>query len=102
MITIKTFLALLFVSGLLVLAPTGCKTSDATETAVPAPARTLVNSSLIGQYSVSQLKSRYTGSSALFQIFIRYGIKAYRLEYNTTNTDGKPIKASGALLIPDV
>lgn len=102
MIVIKSLFALLFISGLLVLAPTSCKTSDATETAMPVPARTLVNSSLLGEYSVSQLKSRYTGSSSLFQIFIRYGIKAYRLEYTTTNTDGKPIKASGALLIPDV
>ncbi|GAB3558075.1 alpha/beta hydrolase family protein [Spirosoma fluminis] len=102
MITIKSLFALIFIGSLLVIAPSGCQTSEPTETVAPTPVRTLVNSSLIGEYSISQLKSRYTGASSLFQVFIRYGIKAYRLEYTTTNTDGKTVKASGALLIPDV
>ncbi len=88
------------VSGLLI-APTGCSKTDSTDVSVQAPTRTLVNSSLIGQYSAAQLRSRYTGVSAVFQLFIRYGVKAYRLDYPTTNTDGKAIRASGALLIPD-
>lgn len=101
MITIKTLFVLLLMGGLLLVAPTGCSETETTSVAVQAPARTLVNSSLIGQYSRSQLQSRYTGASTLFKYLINYGIRVYRLEYNTTNTDGKPIRASGALLIPD-
>ncbi|QJW92238.1 prolyl oligopeptidase family serine peptidase [Spirosoma taeanense] len=87
---------------MLLVAPTGCQQVASSDPTTPAPARTLVNSSLIGEYSTEQLRGRFTGSSSLFQFFIRYGVKAYRLEYNTTNTDGKTIKASGALLVPNV
>ncbi|MFD2572944.1 alpha/beta hydrolase family protein [Spirosoma soli] len=100
MITIKSLFALFFIGGLLVLTPTGCKTGDNTSVEAPTPARTLVNGSLVNEYSVSQLKSRYSGVSALFQVLIVNPIKVYRLEYMTTNTDGKTVKASGALLVP--
>lgn len=88
--------------GLLLVAPAGCSEVESTDAAVQAPARTLVSGSLIGQYSKAQLQSRYTGVSAVFQLLIRYGVRAYRIEYNTTNTDGKAIRASGALIVPDV
>jgi len=104
MVTLKSVLTLMLLGVMLVSAPTGCQTTDRTDPVVPnpPPARTLVSSSLIGEYSVSQLQSRFSGGNALFKAFIVHGIKAYRLEYQTTNTDGKPITASGALLIPDV
>jgi len=87
-------------SSLLMVAPTGCRTSADADPAASAPARTLVSSSLITEITAAQLRSRYTGTSAVLQFFIRYGVKAYRLDYNTTNTDGTKIKASGAVLIP--
>ena len=85
---------------MLLVMPTSCKQSNDKESVTPVPSRTLVSSSLIGEYSAAQLRSRYTGVNAALQLFILHGIKAYRLEYTTTNTDGKTIKASGALIIP--
>ena len=88
--------------GLLLVAPTGCSKVESTDVAVQAPARTLVSGTLIGEYSRTQLQSRYTGVSSIFRALILHGVRAYRIEYNTTNTDGKTIRASGALIIPDV
>jgi hypothetical protein len=34
--------------------------------------------------------------------YIKHGYTAYRITYNTTNTDGSDIVASGAIFIPDV
>ena len=84
------------------MAPTSCKQSISDDLVPPTQARTLVNSSLIGTYSTDQLRSRFSGASLPLKLFIRYGITAYRLEYTTTNTDGKTIKASGALIVPQV
>ena len=100
--TIKPFLTLLLVGSMLLTAPTGCQRAGENDVTAPAPARTLINGSSVGAYSTDQLRSRYSGVNSLFQIFIRYGIKVYRLEYTTTNSDGKTIKASGALIVPDV
>lgn len=99
---IKSLLALLLVGSILLTTPTGCKTSASGDPIAPIPTKTLIQGSLIGEYSTDQLRSRFTGASSILQIFIRYGIKAYRLEYTTTNSDGKTIKASGALMVPNV
>ncbi|HLL95518.1 MAG TPA: lipase family protein [Spirosoma sp.] len=100
MLTIKSLFVLLLMSGLLMVAPTGCRIATDADPAAPVPARTLVSSSLLTEITAAQLRSRYTGTSAVLQFFIRYGVKVYRLDYNTTNTDGTKIKASGAVLIP--
>ena len=100
MLTIKSLFVLLLMSGLLMVAPTGCRIATDADPAGPVPARTLVSSSLLTEITAAQLRSRYTGTSAVLQFFIRYGVKVYRLDYNTTNTDGTKIKASGAVLIP--
>ncbi|CCH55464.1 hypothetical protein BN8_04723 [Fibrisoma limi BUZ 3] len=85
---------------MIILTPISCKNS--TELATPvAPERVLADSKLIGEFQASQLRGRFTGALAPVQLLVRYGIKVYRIEYNTTNTDGKPIKASGALLVPN-
>lgn len=96
MLLIK-FVFLTLLAGML-LAPMSCQTSGLAEPA--APTRTLVGSSLISEVSAVQLRGRYTGASAVFQLFVRYGVRAYRLEYTTTNTDGTEIKASGAVIVP--
>ncbi len=101
MLTIKSVLTLLFAGVMLLVAPTGCKQASSDDAVTPIQTRTLLSSSLIGEYSTDQLRSRFTGATAPLQFFIRYGVKAYRIEYTTTNTDGKSIKASGALLIPN-
>lgn len=99
MLLIKSLLMVFFVGALVLIAPTGCNPSATNESV--SPARTLVTSSLIGTYSKEQISNRYSGATVALRLVIQYGIKAYRLEYTTTNTDGKTIKASGALLVPD-
>jgi pimeloyl-ACP methyl ester carboxylesterase len=98
----KTGLLLLCLGGALLLAPTSCTTPGNTDPVTPAVTNTLVSSTLIGQFTTDQLRSRFTGASVGFQLFIRYPISVYRVTYTTTNTDGKSITASGALLIPTV
>lgn len=98
---LKTFLSAVFISALLLTLPTGCAETTPGVTS-PATSRSLVSSTLIGSYSTSDLRARFSGVSSIFQFFIRYSIKVYRLEYTTTNTDGTSIKASGALIVPDV
>lgn len=103
MLFVKSFLTFCLISGLLITAPVGCKSPVGEEPAVLAPpARTLVSSSLIGEYSTDQLRSRFSGASSFLRVFVQHSIKAYRLEYNTTNTDGKVVRASGALIVPNV
>ncbi len=100
MLTIKTIFLMLLLGGLMVVAPTGCHKSGVVDPVSPAPARTLVSSSLLSEVSSAQLRGRYTGASAVLQLFIRYGIRAYQINYTTTNTDGTKITASGAVIIP--
>lgn len=86
---------------MLVLAPMSCKQDSGKDPVTPV-ARVLTKSSLIGEYTPDQLRSRFTGSTQLLQVFVRYGISVYRIEYTTTNTDGKSITASGAVIIPNI
>ena len=102
MLTLKSLPTLLVCSILLLTTPVGCKNADRTDPLNPTPARALVKSALVGEYSESQLRNRFTGVSSLFQVAIRNPIQVYRIEYNTTNTDGKPIVASGALIVRSV
>lgn len=99
---IKSLFALLLIGSITLIAPTSCKTSVIDDPTPPSQNRTLVSGSLIGEYSISQLQSRFTGALTPLRVFIQSSIKAYRLEYTTTNTDGKTITASGALIVPNV
>jgi len=92
---------LLIISSLLLLVPTGCQVSEVSQPDTIVPARTLASSTPINQYTAAQLRSNYTGPLAGLQFFIRYGIKVYKLDYTTTNTDGKSITASGVIVVPD-
>lgn len=80
-----------------------CKT---TTEPTPIPDKYLVSSSLIGEYPVASLKTRADGitgggGNAFINSLLKYDIKAYKIIYKTTNTDGKEIQASGALIIPN-
>lgn len=91
---------MLLLGSMLLVAPTGCQTSSVLDPVAPAAGRVLISSSLITESTPSQLRGRYTGVSAVFQFFVRYGIRAYRLEYTTTNSDGTKINASGVVIVP--
>ena len=96
----KSFVTLLLTAGILLLAPSGCKAPADGDPAPVTFKKTLVSSSLIGAYTKDELRNRFTGVSALLKAFIRNDIKAFRLTYTTTNSDGKAITASGALIVP--
>jgi pimeloyl-ACP methyl ester carboxylesterase len=78
----------------------------------PTPAvenKYLVSSTLIGEYSTDDLKTRanvLTGgvNDPLVTLYInslvRLKVKAYKVVYKTKNLDGTEIQASGALIIP--
>ncbi|MEZ0607121.1 alpha/beta hydrolase family protein [Fibrella sp. WM1] len=97
---LKTALLTTALLGLTALAPTACRQGAPADVAAPKP-RTIVNATLLGTYTPDQLRSRYTGVSSALRLLTRYGIQVYKLTYRTTNTDGKDILASGAVLIPD-
>lgn len=91
-------LATLF--GLTALVPSACRQAAPADVVAPPKPRTLVNSELLGTYTADQLKGRYSGATSFLRLLTQYGIKVYRLTYNTINTDGRAIVASGAVLVP--
>ncbi|WP_230471317.1 alpha/beta hydrolase family protein [Hymenobacter jejuensis] len=106
----------LLLSTVLLTAPSMSCTKDASEVSSPAtptpsaptpappaptPSSLLVNSSLIGEYSATDLASR-VAEAPVAGALAKYPIRVYRLTYTTPNTDGKPVTASGALLVPTV
>jgi alpha-beta hydrolase superfamily lysophospholipase len=85
--------------GLALLTPTACRQAAPADVAEPRPPA-LVEATLLGTYTPEQLRGRYTGAASALRLLTRYGIRVYRLTYHTTNTDGRPLVASGAVLLP--
>jgi Secretory lipase len=86
-----------------------CKKDSTTDSAPLSPAKYLVSSTLIGEYTKAQLEPRATAfsggtansSAMLFALsLLKNDIKAYKIVYKTKNTDGTEIEASGALIVP--
>jgi hypothetical protein len=86
----------------------GCS-KDSTTTTPLAPDKYLVSSTLIGEFTKTELEPRsaaFSGGttnstiSTLVLSLLKYDIKAYKIVYKTKNTDGTEIEASGALIIP--
>jgi predicted esterase len=90
---------LLFSLGLLA---SGCTKEDALVEPTPAEQESsyLVSAKLIGTYSTEEVKGRYKSLPQVGQL-TRYPVKVYAVVYNTTDPEGKPLQASGAMLIPD-
>ena len=57
----------------------------------------LVSAEAKDKVSAGELKQSYGQLVA----YIKNGYTAYRITYNTTNTDGKEVVASGAIFVPD-
>jgi len=102
--TFLTFLLMTLLSGLVLLGPTGCKTTPGNDVVDPQP-QVLVSATQIGQFTTAQLSTRYT---ALFGSFaplitgqyLKNSITVYKVLYKTKNTDGTQVQASGALIVP--
>lgn len=74
--------------------------SKTTTTVDPQPT-VLVSSTLVRELTKEQLITLLTptlGSQA--SLFVRTGVKQFKLVYKTKNTDGTEIQASGALILP--
>lgn len=75
--------------------------SKTTTTIDPQP-QVLVSATLVKELTKEQLITALTptlGSQA--SLFIRTGVKQYKVIYKTKNTDGTDIQASGAVIIPN-
>lgn len=72
-------------------------------TTEPIPQPTvLVKATLVHEYTKEQLLASLGGQGADFALFVRGGVKQYKIVYKTKNTDGTEIQASGALVIPNI
>lgn len=74
---------------------------EKTPEANPQPVH-LVSASLVHEYSKEQLLSALGAQASDFALFVRGGVKQYKIIYKTKNTDGTDIQASGAVVIPNI
>lgn len=70
-----------------------------TAPAVPVESNRLLSSTLIGEYTPTELAKRVP-DLPIVSALTRYSIRVYKLTYTTPNTDGQPVTASGAVLVP--
>ncbi|GAB3511524.1 alpha/beta hydrolase family protein [Emticicia fontis] len=69
----------------------------------PTPQPTvLVKATLVHEYTKEQLLASLGAQGADFALFVRGGVKQYKIIYKTKNTDGTEIQASGALVVPNI
>ncbi|QRR03361.1 alpha/beta hydrolase family protein [Dyadobacter sandarakinus] len=61
----------------------------------------LIQSTVITELSKEQVLNEANGVSPLLGVYIKNGIKVYRITYKTKNTDGADVTASGALILPN-
>lgn len=61
----------------------------------------LVSAQFLGEYSTTQIRERFRQTPQI-GLFTQYGVKVYKIVYQTINVDNTPVQASGALLIPVV
>ncbi|MBA4849837.1 S9 family peptidase [Emticicia sp. BO119] len=60
----------------------------------------LVSAALVHDYTKEQFLASLGSQASDYALFIRGGVKQYKIIYKTKNTDGTEIQASGALVVP--
>ena len=86
---------------LLIILAIGCGPKE-----TPAPAnKYLVSATLVATNEKDKVAADIGGAlgglqGTFIQSFVRFGIKQITITYNTVNSDGTPIAASGALFVP--
>jgi len=96
---LNKFTVLLFWSLLLL---NSCKNDDDTPVAPEEQNTVLVESKVVTELSKEQIIQKANMLSPLLAVYVKNGIKVYKITYKTKNTDGAEITASGALIFPDV
>lgn len=94
----KEFLLSLLVSTTALLS--GCQSGTETDPQ-PGTSPVLVSATEIRSFTREQMAQQVQRINPALSFITRYGIKVYKVVYNTTLPDGSPVKASGALLVPD-
>lgn len=85
--------ALLFFTFLI-----SCKKDD-----LPPDADFYISHELIMEYSREEIIQDINSNDQIppiFANFVLYGVRVYKIVYNTVDTKGNPVEASGALLVP--
>lgn len=68
---------------------------------VPERAGQLESSALLGTIPASEIAAAIADKESLAQDLVpRYGVRSYRLEYITSDADGKEVRASGLVSLP--
>jgi predicted esterase len=62
--------------------------------------KNLINGTLVKEYTKEQFVSQLGQLGSSVALFVRSGVKTYKIVYKTKNTDGTEIQASGGLVIP--
>lgn len=68
---------------------------------IPQPV-VLVKATLVHEYTKDQLLTALGSQASTYALFIRGGVKQYKIVYKTKNTDGTEIQASGAVVVPSI
>jgi len=94
---LKTYKRVIYAFVLFVFVLNGCK--DGGE---PTPQnKYLVSSTLVKEFATKDEVVKSLGSlGPQIALFVRSGVKQYRIVYKTKNTDGTEITASGGLAVP--
>ena len=75
----------------------GCKK---TENELQPQKTYLVSATLVKEFTKDELIAALGQAGPQFALLVKNGVKQYKIVYNTTNTDGTTVKASGALIVP--
>jgi pimeloyl-ACP methyl ester carboxylesterase len=87
-----------YLSVALLLFVLGCKHAENELQIQPQPY--LVSATLVKEYTKEELIVAFGQAGQQLAAFVKNGVKQYKVVYNTKNTDGTTIKASGALIVP--
>jgi predicted esterase len=88
----------IYIAVLPVLLAQACNQVEAKNNGPIMEKQYLVSAEAKNKVGADELKQSYGAVS----LFIKNGYTAYRITYNTTNTDGSDVVASGAVFIPDI
>ncbi|TLU98727.1 alpha/beta hydrolase family protein [Dyadobacter luticola] len=77
-----------------------CKTDNPTPVEPVEEDKYLKESSVIKELSKEDITQKANALNPLLAAYVRNGVKVYKITYNTKNTDGTDIVASGALILP--
>jgi pimeloyl-ACP methyl ester carboxylesterase len=85
---VYTFILFVFVLN-------SCKDTDTTP-----QNKNLVSGTLVKEYTKEQFITELGSFGSSVSLFVRSGIKTYRIVYKTKNTDGTEVQASGGIVVP--